>query len=115
MAQKVHVLLVDDLDGGDADETVPFGLDGVSYEIDLSAANAQKLRDALAAYVSEARRVGGRGSGRRGAGRTGRSGRSGRGDVDVGAVREWARANGHQVADRGRVSATVMAAYRAAH
>ena len=52
MAQKVHVLLVDDLDGGDADETVPFGLDGVSYEIDLSAANAQKLRDALAAYVS---------------------------------------------------------------
>jgi len=112
MAQKVHVLLVDDLDGGDADETVRFGLDGVSYEIDLSAANAQKLRDAFAAYVSEARRVGGRGTGRRGAGRTGRSGR---GDVDVGAVREWARANGHQVADRGRVSATVMAAYRAAH
>lgn len=113
MAQKVQVLLVDDLDGGDADETVPFSVDGVSYEIDLSAANAQKLRNSLASFVAEARRVGGRSRG--GRGRTPRAGRTGRGEADVGAVREWARANGHKVADRGRVSATVMAAYRAAH
>lgn len=111
MAQKVQVLLVDDIDGGNADETVPFGLDGVSYEIDLSAKNAGKLRDALAGYVAEARRVGSR-AGRRRGGR-------GRGSGDSGSsaseVREWARANGHQVSDRGRVPAAVMEAYRAAH
>lgn len=112
MAQKVQVLLVDDLDGGDADETVQFALDGVSYAIDLSAGNAQKLRNSFASYVAEARRVGGRTNSRR---RTGRASRSSRADANVGAVREWARANGHQVADRGRVSANVMQAYRAAH
>ena len=65
MAQKVQVLLVDDVDGGKADETVQFGLDGVSYEIDLSSKNAAKLRDALAGYVGEARRVASRGRRRR--------------------------------------------------
>jgi nucleoid-associated protein Lsr2 len=110
MAQKVQVLLVDDLDEGKADETVEFGLDGVSYEIDLSAKNAAKLRDALAGYVGAARRAGPRGG-------TRRRGRS-RASADNGSareVREWARANGHQVSDRGRVPAEVMEAYRAAH
>ncbi len=107
MAQKVVVHLLDDLDGSDADETVQFGLDGVSYEIDLSDANAGKLRDALAEYVGSARRVGGR---RR------RSARSEPRAVSSAAeVREWARANGYQVSDRGRVPADVQEAYDAAH
>jgi len=75
MAQKVTVLLVDDIDGGSADETVSFSLDGVSYEIDLSTKNAKAFRDALAQYVGQARRVGGRSSG----GRSARSTRRGRG------------------------------------
>jgi hypothetical protein len=106
MVQKVQVLLVDDVDGGKADETVQFGLDGVSYEIDLSTKNAAKLRDALAGYVAEARRVGSRGR------------RRGRARADNGSAREvraWARSNGHKVSDRGRVPAEVIEAYRAAH
>ncbi len=109
MAQKVQVILVDDLDGGTAEETVQFGLDGVSYEIDLSKKNAQKLRDTFAPYLGEARRGPGRGQARK------RSGRSARGGTDAATVREWARANGHDVSERGRVSGTVMEAYRAAH
>jgi hypothetical protein len=109
MAQKVQVLLVDDIDGGSADETVQFGLDGASYEIDLSSDNARKLRDLLAPYRSEARKTGGtRGS-------TGRK-RASRSDngTDAGAVREWARANGYEVSERGRVSRKVREAYAAA-
>lgn len=109
MAQKVQVILVDDIDGGAADETVQFGLDGVSYEIDLSTENARRMRDTLASYISEARRVGTRSGGRK------RAGRSSRGDSDAHAMREWARANGYDVSERGRVSATVVEAYRAAH
>jgi hypothetical protein len=107
VAQRVHIVLEDDLDGSTADETVTFGLDGVSYEIDLSKKNAAKLRDALAGYVGVARRVPGRGS-RRGRGRAG-SGPS------ASQVREWARAKGYDVSDRGRVPADVRAAYDAAN
>ena len=64
MAQKVQVILVDDMDGGSADETVSFSLDGVSYEIDLSTKNAAAFRDSLAQYVGTARKVGGRSGGR---------------------------------------------------
>jgi hypothetical protein len=103
MAQKVQVLLVDDISGAEAAETVSFSLDGVSYEIDLTAANAKKLRDDLATWVGHARRSGGRKNSRR-ATTTGRRG-------DLGAVREWARNNGHKVSDRGRISAGVLAAY----
>lgn len=109
MAQKVQVILVDDLDGGQADETVQFGLDGTSFEVDLSAQNAQKMRDAFAPYLAEARRVGTRGSGRK------RATRITRVDSDAGAMRAWARSNGYEVSDRGRVPATVVQAYRAAH
>jgi hypothetical protein len=108
MAQKVQVLLVDDIDEGKADETVQFGLDGVSYEIDLSSKNAAKLRDALAGYVGAARRVGSRTGRRRGRARSA-------GNGSAREVREWARANGHKVSDRGRVPAEVIEAYRAAH
>jgi hypothetical protein len=108
MAQKVQVLLVDDLDDGKADETVQFALDGTSYEIDLSSKNAAKLRDALAGYVGAARRVTARGGRRRGRARPADDG-------SAREIREWARANGFQVSDRGRVPAEVTEAFRAAH
>ena len=101
MAKKVTVTLVDDFDGeGAADETVEFGLDGVSYEIDLSSKNAAKLRNDLKQWVEAGRRVGGR--------RRGRSAGSGRGRAAIdreqsAAIREWARRNGHNVSTRGRI------------
>lgn len=104
MAQRVQVLLVDDIDNTDADETVTFALDGVSYEIDLNTANAAKLRDALAPWVGHARRSGGRKA-------TGRSTSGGARRKDVSAVREWARKNGHDVSERGRIPAAVQEAY----
>lgn len=108
MAQKVQVILVDDLDGGSADETVSFSLDGVSYEIDLNSENAAKLRDAFGTWVGHARRVGGR----RAAGR--RTGaRSGGPAGQSAAIREWARANGYTVNDRGRIPAEIKIAYDA--
>ncbi len=112
MAQKVTVSLVDDLDGGQADETVEFGLDGKNYEIDLSSKNIDKLRDALAPYVAAARRAGGR----RRAAQSGGGGGAGarRGSVDREqnqAIREWARKRGMKVSDRGRIPAEVLEAY----
>ena len=124
MAQKVQVILVDDVDGGEATETVSFALDGVSYEIDVSEPNAAKLRDALAPWVGHARRVGGRSGGSGGArarsggggSGSGGSGRSrGNSKHDLSDVRSWARENGFQVSDRGRVSSEVIAAYEKAH
>jgi hypothetical protein len=110
MAQKVTVLLVDDIDGGSADETVSFSLDGVSYEIDLSTKNAAGFRDALAQYVGTARRVGSRASAGRTAGR-----RRASGDNRTAQIRAWARSNGHPVNERGRISATIVEAYDKAH
>ncbi len=120
MAQKVQVILVDDVDGGEASETVSFALDGVSYEIDVSESNASALRDALAPWVGHARRVGGRGGsssgGSGGSSRAKSSGRSrGNSKFDLTDVRSWARENGFQVSDRGRVSGEVLAAYEKAH
>jgi hypothetical protein len=109
MAQRVHIVLEDDLDGSDAEETVTFGLDGVTYEIDLSARNAAALRDSLAPYVGSARRTSGRSSSRRSSSRGRSSGPS------PAEVRDWARAEGREVSDRGRVPADVRAAYDAAH
>jgi nucleoid-associated protein Lsr2 len=110
MAQKVQVILVDDIDGGAADETVSFSLDGVSYEIDLSTKNAASFRDGLAQYVGTARKVGGRSAGRGSARR-----RSAGGDNRTAQIREWARSNGHAVNERGRISAKVVEAYDKAH
>jgi hypothetical protein len=112
MAQKVTVTLVDDLDGGTAEETVEFGIDGVAYEIDLSGGNALKLRDSLADFVSKARKAGGRRS--KTAGPPRRSTGGGRASVDReqnAAIREWARKNGYNVSDRGRIPAEVLDAY----
>ena len=110
MAQKVTVSLVDDLDGGQADETVEFALDGKNYEIDLSSKNIDKLRDALAPFVAAARRAGGR---RRAAQSSGGGGAR-RASVDREqnqAIREWARKRGMKVSDRGRIPAEVLDAY----
>ncbi|WP_328990616.1 Lsr2 family protein [Kribbella sp. NBC_01245] len=110
MAQKIQVLLEDDLDGGKADETVTFGLDGTTFEIDLSKKNAAKLRDALAAYVGAGRRVSGRRGAAAGRGARGR----GRSATDSADIRAWAKENGYEVSERGRISAEVRAAYNEA-
>jgi len=109
VAQKIQVLLIDDLDGGDAEGTVRFGLDGVEYEIDRSAEHAEALRRALAPFVGAARRS--PAAGRRPA-RGGR--RAGAGGLDTTEVREWARAQGIEVKDRGRLPAEVVTRFRAA-
>ena len=119
MAQRVNVVLVDDIDGSDAVESVTFALDGVEYEIDLSEENANKLRESLSLYVGHGRRTGGRR--RSGGGQSGdqkpsrsRSSASSSGP-SASEIREWARANGHTVPDRGRVSAEVREAYERAN
>jgi hypothetical protein len=112
MAKKVTVTLVDDFDGeGSADETVEFSLDGVSYEIDLSSKNAQKLRNELKPWLEAGRRVGGR--------RRGRTAPPGRGRASIdreqsAAIRDWARRNGHKVSTRGRIPAEIIDAFHAA-
>lgn len=110
MAQKVQVLLVDDLDGGEADETVTFALDGKSYEIDLTTNNADKLRDALEPFTKGGRRTGGRAAGGRGKTRAAAGG-----SQDTAKIRAWAKENGYEVNDRGRVPATVREAYEKAN
>ena len=112
MAQRVHVVLVDDIDGSDATETVSFGLDGATYDIDLNEKNAAALRDALAPYVGHARRSGGTRRARKPAASSRSAPSSGPTPAEI---REWAWANGHDVPDRGRVSAEVRQAYDAAH
>ena len=114
MAQKIHVELVDDIDGSPAAETVSFGLDGTQYQIDLSEHNATALREALAPYVGHGRRAPG-GGGRRRSGGGSSSASAGRGGASAAEIREWARANGWDVPDRGRVSAEVRQAYADAH
>jgi hypothetical protein len=108
MAQKVNIVLVDDIDQSDAEETVTFGLDGKEYAIDLNAKNARSLRDALAPYVAHARPINGRG-GRRSSAKAAASGAA------PSEIRAWARDNGFDVPERGRVSSEVREAYAAAH
>jgi hypothetical protein len=108
VAQKVTVQLVDDLDGSVAEETVEFGLDGVSYQIDLSSVNAEKIRDALADFVVHARRSGLRKRATIPAQRS----RSAAVDREQNqAIRDWARKRGLKVSERGRISAEVLDAY----
>lgn len=117
MAQKVQVLLLDDLDGAEANQTVRFGLDGASYEIDLSDSNAEALRDVLATYVAHGRKVG------RASISTSPRAVASKGNrlparVDreqTQAIREWARKNGHPVSDRGRIPSAIIEAYNEAH
>ncbi len=106
MAQKVQVLLVDDLDHGEADETVSFSLDGVAYEIDLSSGNAERLRDSLQPFVKVARKAS---ISRR---RRSRAASSRERSADI---RAWAKAHGIKVNERGRIPQTVVEQYEAAH
>jgi hypothetical protein len=109
VAQVQEVRLIDDIDGDTADETVGFGIDGKTYEIDLSQANASKLRDALAAYVAAARRLGGR---RRGGTTANTPARRPAVDREQNqAIREWARKRGMKVSERGRIPADVLETY----
>ncbi|MFF0814608.1 Lsr2 family protein [Rhodococcus sp. NPDC003318] len=115
MAKKVTVTLIDDVDQESAaDETVEFGLDGVTYEIDLSSENAGKLREQLAEWVTHARRS----TGRRRAGKPTPAATKSRVAVDreqSAAIREWARRNGHPVSARGRISAEIAELYNKAN
>jgi hypothetical protein len=122
MAQKTVVSLIDDLDGeSEADETVEYGIDGVTYEIDLTKDNAEALREILAPYIAAARRSGGRA--RSGTGGRGRSSGSsgavaktaGRSREALKSIRDWAKSSGWTVSDRGRLPSNVVEAYDAAH
>jgi hypothetical protein len=107
MAQQVQTLLVDDLDGSDAETTIRFGLDGSEYEIDLNAAHARELRESLAVYAGHARRIPGtvRRPGQRKPSADG---------VSTSEVRGWAKAEGIEIKDRGRIPADIVARYKAA-
>ncbi|AUI57237.1 Lsr2 family protein [Amycolatopsis sp. BJA-103] len=118
MAQKVVVQIVDDLDGGTATQTVPFALDGVSYEIDLSDSNAEALRGELAQYVEAGKRVGGRRV-KVAAGQTTVAGIADGAKKPVDrernqAVRAWAGENGYSIAERGRIPNEIYEAFDAA-
>lgn len=107
MAQKVKIILVDDLDEGAADETVRFGLDGVSYEMDLSTANAVSLRKALEPFVAKARKTS--------SGRATRGRATAARNQDSAQIRQWARDNGYTVNSRGRIQAEIQEAYQKAN
>jgi hypothetical protein len=109
MAQKVQVLLVDDLDGGEATETVSFALDGSAYEIDLSKRNADVLRDAFAKYVGAARKAGRSVGSSRSASRS--RGSTAMDRDQAAAIRSWAKKQGLKVSDRGRIPASIIEQY----
>jgi len=112
VAQRVQIILEDDYDGGDADETVTFGLDGAEYEIDLSSENAALLRDAVAPWLAHARKIGGRKRTRAAAAPRATAAESGGATSDI---RAWAIENGMEVSSRGRISSEVRQAYDEAH
>jgi hypothetical protein len=108
MAQKITVVLEDDLEGGPADETVRFRLDGSAYEIDLSTKNANAFRRQLAPYIENARKAG------RGRGQRRRPGRTAPSRERSADIRAWAKDQGITVSDRGRIPASVDEQYEAA-
>ena len=110
MAQRVQTLLIDDIDGSEAEGTVRFGLDGTEFEIDLNTKHAEALRKALARYVEAARRAG-TGGVRRPARNSRRSGANGLNSTEV---REWAKSQGIEVKDRGRIPAELVVKFKAA-
>lgn len=115
MAQKTVVELVDDLDGGTADETVTFALDGVDFMIDLSRDNAARLRDSLAEFVGHARRTGGRKGTRAVAVNGARKSATAGEKADNQAIREWARNQGENIAERGRIPQALVIKFQEAH
>jgi hypothetical protein len=112
VAQKITTLFIDDIDGGAAEGTVRFALDGTEYEIDLNAKHSDELRSALGKYVTHARKVGG--AARRAGRAAGRASRGAGSALNTTEVRNWARENGYDIKDRGRVPADLVAKYQAA-
>ncbi|HTR94219.1 MAG TPA: Lsr2 family protein [Trebonia sp.] len=108
MAQKIQTLYIDDIDGGAAEGTVRFGLDGTEFEIDLNARHSSELRKALEMYIVHARKVGS--AARRARGNR----RNSAGSIDTARAREWARKNGYDIKERGRIPADIVAKYEAA-
>jgi hypothetical protein len=108
LARKVHVQLIDDISGEDAQESIRFALDGVEYEIDLAEENAAGLRKALGPYIARGRRVRGSSMGQRGKGATSSREQTQR-------IREWAEMNGYNPSSRGRISQDLRKAYEEAH
>ena len=113
MAPKITTPFIDDIDGGAAEGTVRFALDGTDYEIDLNAKHSEELRSALGRYVSHARKVGG--ASRRAGRAAGRAGRGSGSTLNTTEIRNWARENGYDIKDRGRVPADLVAKYQAAN
>jgi hypothetical protein len=112
VAQKVQTLFIDDIDGGEAEGTVRFALDGTEYEIDLNAEHTEELRSALGKYVTHARKISG--AARRAGRAAGRSARVAGNAPNTTEIRNWARENGYDIKDRGRVPADLVAKYQAA-
>lgn len=110
MAREIRVILTDDIDGGEADQSIGFSLGNASYTIDLKDANVAKLEAALAPFIAKAERV----RTPRGGSRAGTSGPRGP-KSGTATIRAWAKENGYQVSDRGRIHADVIAAYEAAN
>jgi len=115
MAKKVHITIVDDIDGSEAAETVEFGLDGARYTIDLSAANAELLRKNFASYTDHAVKAGRQVSTSvpRSSGAKSAAGKRRPDAARTRTIREWAKARGHEVSGRGRIGAQVVAAFEA--
>ena len=107
MAKKTHIELVDDIDGSKADETIAFSIDGAHYEIDLSAENAEKIRAEIGEWAEKGTRVA-RKKARRASAPSSSSEENAR-------IRQWAKDNGYEVGDRGRISAEIRRAYADAH
>lgn len=101
MARSTQVLLIDDIDGDEATETITFTFEGVAYEIDLNAKNAEKFRSSMEVWTTNGRRVGGR------------SNRGTKRNSEIPKIRQWAKENGYEVSERGRVSQEIQDAYRA--
>jgi hypothetical protein len=113
MAKRTVHMLIDDIDGGEADETVRFAVDGVQYEIDLSKKNAAKMRNVLARYVEAGSKVG-----RAAGGAVRAAAARGRGPATVDrdqnrAIRDWALGKGMDVSDRGRIKQEIVDRYHA--
>jgi hypothetical protein len=111
MAKQTTVTLVDDLDGTEAEEQVEFAVDGKSYEIDLSASNSARLREALAPFISAARRA----SGRRRSSTSPAAARPSTDREQNQAIREWAQQQGMKISERGRIPSNVLEAYHQNH
>lgn len=107
MARRTHVEMTDDIDGSDATTTITLGLDGALWELDLSDYNVLELQHTLAPWIAAARRTRGTAPRRKGAGRHSRE--------QLDAMRSWARSNGYEVSDRGRIPVPVQTAFENAH